>query len=365
MTTRLIPLVMGILAVISPGTSAQDAAATRDGARTVADPPPARLGDFPTPEVDRNVAISHALGMAIEGSGLWLAAPAVGGERVAGEGEAGVEAAVAPVVGDPMTTALRQHARDAFLASRRMFQAVRSEQGEFDRNRPDNFLQASWEYSRALEGLCQQGPAAGEAAIRPGSGAFAGQEARADAAVESAIGMPLPAVEIRRVMLINHAVKEVVQGASLRQMLRSHAAKDPASLALLSHADQMILSGRQTILSLNSDTEAGRVPGPEAGAGRAPTPANSASTSATGDTSARILSDVRAGNDDERLAAGVSHLAEPPRPNDRPGAMALVDQLARLGRQVVEAAQPFGGDNPELEPAPTERGSRVPDRGSR
>lgn len=248
---------------------------------------------------DRELAVAHALAMAIEGSELWagalvaraLDAAQAGGqpqpvgertplegvrppERVAREGDRVLEnparatSRTATDAGRPPGTGadvpaamLEQHAREAFGASNALFTAI---QGE-ERNRseavpgPDQaesqaseqFRRAAWEYSRALEGLCRQ------------EGAREGGRAAADA------GTPLAARDAGRLAVINHAVKEVAEGMALRQMLRDRSDSDETSRALATHARRMVESGRRALQMMENEPgrnlEAAPVEGREGG----------------------------------------------------------------------------------------------------
>lgn len=381
MGTRVMALGLA-LATVGATASAQDDNARRD--RQPADEARAnRDAHEPMPGLDRDAAISHALGMAIDGSGLWMAAQgeaaprtAVGareaadtgaGVRAAGENAAGLDqprvggrAAGRSLPGLDAGQALQQHALNAFQASHQLFQAVKADRdgAEAERGGAGDYFQSAWEYSRALEGLCMQPGAAGgtRGELRqPGNGAFAGQEARAIAAVERAdagamTGRALAAADMTRVGLINHAVKETVEGVNLRRMLRHHAAHDAASQALLSHADQMVASGRQTIMALNAMD----APGAEAGRGAAAPRPNNSSTDATGGTTTRSLTEVRPAENDRSDALGAAAARD-----DQTAPRVPVDQLARLGRQVIDSIQALDGG--EAPPAASRRESS-PDR---
>jgi hypothetical protein len=120
-------------------------------------------------------------------------------------------------------------------------------------------------------------------------------------------------------------------------MIQHHGTQSSASQALRSHADQMIASGRQAIMSLDRAGGQGRGAGAGAGANASPDAAGGAAT--------RSLAEARAGNDDRREAAGVATRADTPARGDLTAAGARIDQLARLGRQVIDAVQALDTGN--------------------
>jgi hypothetical protein len=296
----------------------------------------AEVGDEPKPGLNRDTAIGHALCMAIEGSDLWCSARRTSGTAAPLDRTRNADAnvAVPALAPAPATTGhmggegsrmLQQHAQDAFQASQKLFQAVRQDRGAGDER--GGFFQAAWEYSRTLQGLCgQTGLADRPGNVEPGSGAFAGEEARAARAIraESAPGVNLSQDDMARLTLINHAVKEAVQGVGLRRMLQEHAAQDRASQVLLSHAERMIVSSRQAIQSLDHPAVRDRA------AGTSPAPLTPA---------ARSLAEVRDGNDDRQEAAGVATRADAPVGGELTATATQIDQLVRLGRQVIDSIQ--------------------------
>lgn len=322
---------------------------------------------------------------------------AAGADRIAGGAGADAGRGAGPAAGGAgnpgdAAGALQQHARDAFQGSRRLFQAVREDNrggaGDAVGGGVGEFQRAAVEYSRFLESLCnQQG-----AGIRPddGRGAAAGRGTGAgpDEAPAGAIGadrteatgraitraetsarptgdralraednaqggggaaMIATGADATRIALINHAVKEAVEGVALRQMIQQHGANDQTSQALLSHADQMVASARQTIDSLDRMGGAGA----GGGAARGDEPRNPIAP--LGADAARAGDDINRPTNPTTPARRVA-----PDAGTRGGAAAVADRagavgaggggaaerLAQLGRQVIDSVQtldPAGG----------------------
>jgi hypothetical protein len=320
-------------------------------------PRDAARGENPLPGVDREAAISHALCMAIEGSGLWFAAKEAEASPRAGA------AANRPGEAPDTVGALGQHARDAFQASSQLFQAVRQDKNagnqpnanrddananaridaqagnQSDRDRAcQAFYQASWEYSRLLESLCDQtvaGARPEEGRVQPAQPRQPAEAAnlRAEGAIrQPAGGMPLSSQDMARVALINHAVKEGVEGVNLRTMIRHHGAQDEASQALLSHADQMLASSRRAIQSIGQfpQNRGGADTDRDRGAAATDRPAASDRIPNPAVTTPRIQEGPQAR---QNPAAGAQARGDIVAPNPQ------VDHLARLGRQVIDAVQ--------------------------
>jgi hypothetical protein len=186
--------------------------------------------------VGREVAVKHALCMAIEGSELW---------------------ACAQKAGDPSTTRadhasrLKKHSQAAFQASEQLFKAAEAEQGrqiaqadQAKHEACEQFNKAAHAYSQALMTLCDAKPAfpgRTEGARTPAPGREPAATGRATDAGTSSEH------DGAALTLINHAVKEVVEGVCLQQMLKEHPSQDRAAQALLAHAKQMVSEGQEGI----------------------------------------------------------------------------------------------------------------------
>ncbi len=175
--------------------------------------------------IDREAAVCHALCMAIEGSELSCCAQQCskpGGER----GTAGG--------GTALAMAIEQHARDAFQASMHLFDSLQTDQAATASPASANceaFYQAAKRYSQALESCCRNtgdNPPSGRANLAP---AKASQD---------------PA----QMTLLNHAVKEAVQGVALRKMIRHHQDRSETASTLDEHAKHMIESSDEALRSV-------------------------------------------------------------------------------------------------------------------
>jgi hypothetical protein len=320
--------------------------------------------------VDREAAVGHALGMAIEGSTLWhFAQKAESAEANTKRTSANARPMRAP------GEALEKHARDAFQASDRLFQAVmQDERATRDNSRKGNgasarrngqereesdsarydaceaFFRAARDYSRALETSCSKTRQAGAQS----SSSIASDECAENSA---------------KVALINHAVKEAVQGVALQQMLRHHGERDRTTQALESHAQQMLASSRHAIDSV--DAESANL-GQARNQGQAKQPGESQTPN---QNEQGVVNRVRRGLDQvqapgalnrAREQAGIDQETNPQQANPsqpqgqetirrqaarpiynderahsnlKPGEAITVQRLARLGREVIRSVE--------------------------
>jgi len=337
--------------------------------------------------VDREAAIGHALGMAIEGSSLWHCAQKAQAMQAMADRNSGNNQAMR----DPRTV-LEQHARDSFRASERLFQAVmqdeRSNQGNTGRNGAsgansrnqgqqgqagnssqqggdhmarhqacEEFYRAARDYSRALETACsntrQAGAQGSSNSGQPGAQASsnAGQAGGAQASSSTPSGSG--GQDVAKIALINHAVKEAVEGVALHQMLRHHGERDRTTQALESHAEQMIASSRHAIDSIDQGSANS---GQSRNGSRQLNNAQASNTNAQGGNNASLIGNAnnRANNQNNAQARGneqarndqgtVRRDAARPTYNDErqhsnlnAGEAITVQQLAKLGREVIRS----------------------------
>ena len=298
------------------------------------------------PGIDREAAIGHALGMAIEGSALWHCAQ----EAEAKVGKADQRDAKADrgrnqlnqqALRDPGAV-LEQHARDAFRSSDTLFMAVKQDEraGEQAANRGANaaanandphlkgansmnkhqacedFYRAARDYSRALQASCS-------------SQKQASSSGNSESCVENAA----------KVALINHAVKEAVDGVALMMMLRHHGRHDRTTQALESHAQQMLASGRQAIESIgNSEGSAGR---DKDQAVRGTNLQASNNQNQAGKNEARANGSQNQANSQttRREAARPVYNDKNEQSGAKEGEPVTVNHLAKLGREVIRAVE--------------------------
>lgn len=198
-----------------------------------------------TRHIDHEVAIAQALCMSIEGSDLWTSAMKAGAEKMARAAEA------TPSTGEAKQPAgmLDLYARRAFESSNRLYAALHKEKGETSRGEQalkddktcERFQRAAWEYSQALERLCHQKTKEREVAqATEGSRPEVSDPATATLSKEDAA----------KVVLINYAVKEAVEGVALKKMLRNHNDRDESARALMTNAEQMVTSSRQLLQAI-------------------------------------------------------------------------------------------------------------------
>jgi hypothetical protein len=176
--------------------------------------------------IDREAAICHALCIAIEGSELSCRAQQcskASGER--GNAKSGTASAMA----------LEQHARDAFQASMHLLDSVQTDKSANAGAASGNceaFYQAAKRYSQALETCCRNASADDPT----GTGAN-----RAAATVK---------LDPAQMTLLNHAVKEAVEGIGLRKMIRHHHDRSETASALEEHAKHMLESSDEALRSV-------------------------------------------------------------------------------------------------------------------
>jgi hypothetical protein len=277
---HLIAVLTTALAVATPLSRAQTQTETQERGRTGTAPRQQQKEKDAEKHIDREVAIAHALCMSIEGSGLWACAQHAGAAK-APRTEADPARPGPGGVNQPAGI-LELHARQAFEASNKLFATAEKEKGTAANGagRQDNaksqaceeFCRAAREYSQALEGLChQKGKEAAQAENeRP-------REGRAPA------GAMLSEQDAAKVAVINHAVKEAVEGVGLKQMLRHHNDRDATAHSLMTHAEQMLASSRQAIQAIEGAGEARGAVKPAAEEGRtAKEPASAASLARLG-----------------------------------------------------------------------------------
>jgi len=224
--------------------------------------------------VDREAAIGHALAMAIEGSNLWHCAQKAGSQMAKTDRNAQGNGNQNQAMRDPASV-LEQHARDSFRASERLFQAVMQDEhatnaqngaGNAGNNRGqggehmakhqacEEFYRAARDYSRALEASCSNTRQAGAQAnsnTGRGGNQASGNQASGNQASSNSASSETCAENGAKVALINHSVKEAVEGVALHQMLRHHGERDRTTQALESHAEQMIASSKLAIDSID------------------------------------------------------------------------------------------------------------------
>jgi len=293
--------------------------------------------------VDREAAIGHALDMAIEGSVLWHCAQKVEAQNTKTDRNARTTGNQNQAMRDPGGV-LEQHARDAFRASERLFQAVMQDEKE---NNPQNgaanasnareqgadhmgrhqaceeFYRAARDYSRALETSCSNTRQAGAQAA-PTAGRTG------DQASTASISSDVCAENTAKVALINHAVKDAVEGVALHQMLRHHGERDRTSQALESHAEQMIASSRHAIDSIDQE---GAKNHQSSNAGRQSyeSRANKLESLANKNQAREDRGTVR------RDAARPTFNDERAHSDLKAGEAITVHQLAKLGREVIRS----------------------------
>jgi hypothetical protein len=307
--------------------------------------------------VDREAAIGHALDMAIDGSILWHCAQKAEAKEAKTDRNPQNNGNQNQAMRDP-SAILEQHSRDAFRASERLFQAVMQDEsgknsqngaGTAEKNREqgadhmarhqacEEFYRAARDYSRALETSCSNTRQAGAQANA--SGGQAGNQGSATS------GSSEVCAENRvKVALINHAVKEAVEGVALHQMLRHHGERDRTTQALESHAEQMIASSRHAIDAIDPGSanqgqsnnpvrrlfeSRGRRLGAQAAnqpgqAGDNPAQANNDQGQKNSGTVRRDA--ARPNYDDERAHSDL-----------KPGEAITVQHLAKLGREVIRS----------------------------
>lgn len=285
--------------------------------------------------VDREAAIGHALCMAIEGSALWHCAQ----KAEAVEAKSDRKAVNEQAMRDPGPI-LEKHAKDAFRASDQLFQAVMQDETLKDRNIDkekeadhksslsaehmarhkacEEFFRAARDYSRALETSCSNTRQAG---------AQVATSTNSDACVENAA----------KVALINHAVEEAVQGVALHQMLLHHGEHDRTSQALESHAEQMIASSRHAIDWIDG----GSAKNMQAKTDLRSPKAAADNTNAPERPQARNNEGIL-----RREAARPTYNDERAHSNIKAGETITVQQLARLGRELIRAVDRLN-DNAE------------------
>jgi hypothetical protein len=317
--------------------------------------------------VDREAAIGHALGMAIEGSALWHFAQKAEAQQTKQDHKPGHEQAMR----DPAAV-LEQRARDAFRSSERLFKAVMQDekgtQGSKNQNGDraagnndegsehmaknqacEEYYRAARDYSRALETSCSKTRQAG---------------AQAPASISSDVC----AENTAKVVLINCAVKGAVQGVALQQMLRHHGEHDRTTQALESHAEEMIASSRHAIDSIKKDSpnqgqtqnaarqqtkDQARNDGDKARIGKKPSLIADVNNPADTKNDA-LARDSRQARIDQgtfrRDAARPTYNDERDHSNLKPGEAITVSQLANLGREVIRSVERLNQDQGRMQP---------------
>jgi hypothetical protein len=309
--------------------------------------------------VDREAAICHALGMAIEGSALWHFAHQAESNGAKSDQKPGN----AQAMRDPIAV-LEQHARDAFRNSERLFQAVKQDERANQGNRNpqgnqaagnnaqgsdhmarheacEEFYRAARDYSRALETSCSETRQAG-------------------AQSSASIGSDVCAENTAKVALINCAVKGAVQGVALQQLLRHHGEHDRTTQALESHAQQMLSSSRHAIDSVDKEgAKAGQAQNAagrqnkdqardeKAQAGKKPSTITNVNNPADTKNNALAQNNRQAQADQGTLrrdAARPTYNDERAHSNLKPGEAITVAQLAKLGREVIRSVERLNQD---------------------
>jgi hypothetical protein len=271
--------------------------------------------------------------MAIEGSSLWGCAQKQGVAAAttragdAGVGEAGQGAS------DPAAQ-LAVHAQKAFNASRQLFTAAQNDGqrggvgGEGQKDEAcARYHQAAFAYAQALASMAGQDQQ-GEGR-EPGGG---GAEAAASTTASQ---------DAAKIALINHSVKEAVEGVHMRVMIDRQGGGQPSESlrALRAHAEQMVTSGRQTISMIDGSAQAGRTTGQR---DSSVVPTGRKTQDAADDTerpAARATTTPRAGGQEDAAGQGVVGAGVQ-------GA-GSAQRLAQLGNQVIQAAlmlEPSQGD---------------------
>lgn len=252
---HLIVVLTAALAIATPLSRAQAQAQPETQERGRAGTAPRQQSRDAEKHVDREVAVAHALCMSIEGSGLWACAQKAGASKAP---RTGADAAQpGPDGANQPAGILEQHAREAFEASNKLFAAAQKEKATASRGEGqhhneakaqacEEFNRAAREYSRALESLCN---AKGKESAHPGA--------------------MLSEQDSAKVAVINHAVKEAVEGVGIKQMLRSHNDRDATAHALMTHAEQMLASSRQAMQAIDGAADARDAAKPATDAGRA------------------------------------------------------------------------------------------------
>jgi len=313
--------------------------------------------------LDREAAIGHALGMAIDASAAWHFAQQAEAKETKSDHKPGNNQALR----DPGAV-LEQHARDAFRGSERLFKAVmQDEKGDQNNKNQNNdkvaaadgqgsnhmarqqaceeFYKAARDYSRALETSCSKTRQAG-------------------AQSPTSIASDVCAENTAKVALINCAVKGAVEGVALQQMLRHHGQRDRTTQALESHAEQMLASSRHAIDSIeqgsahqdqaqNDSRQRGNPPAGKdnAQAGKKPSlignPNNPADTK--NNALARNNQQVRNDQTIRRDAARPTYNDERDHSNLKPGEAITVQQLAKLGRKVIQSVERLNQDQSQYQ----------------
>jgi hypothetical protein len=176
--------------------------------------------------IDREAAICHALCMAIEASELSCCAQQCskgsGARDTAGRGTASA-------------IALEQHARDAFQASMHLLDSVQTDRtanaGPASAD-CEAFYKAAKRYCQALETCCRNASP---------------NDPTGTAAKPAAGGASLDPAQLT---LMNHAIKEAVEGVGLRKMIRHHQDRSETATVLDEHAKHMLESSEEALHSV-------------------------------------------------------------------------------------------------------------------
>lgn len=179
--------------------------------------------------------VHHALGMAVEGSALQLAARELCANDAAGVDKKGSESS-------ERVRDLQRDARQSFEGTNKLladaYAIVRDDQANSMTRR---YYDAAARYTKTLYGVI------GEPLANP-------ENFGADRDKNKEQGKALTAADIATVTLINHAVKNAIDAAHLRRMT-AHAADSTANERLRDHAKQMAARSQRCVEKLAGNAE--------------------------------------------------------------------------------------------------------------